>query len=463
MNPFDQEIKNYAHNEPITVPCGFDGRIEQIVTGLPPRNINKRFSAKTLLIASVFLLLFTIPVMASPSIKQMAEGVISYFNAPQEFRYLSQQALFEKYNNAIGATVQDQNIILKIDNISVDDSYINVFYTITNNSPIKLKGSESNPLAWRLQWTAPNLMFKADGHFINLPAEIGKEAYLENETTLKGMQRFSLVQSLPDNFNLEIYTDRILDVQGSWFIPLNVDKSTTQGDTLVATPGIKAVVTSGPNHEDSHNITVDKVTISPFGSRIVLTEMVKDGKIFSDFALRDDQGHYLDIVPSQLFAGNENKTVKTTNSFEFLRGNKGMKELTLIPLSFGTNEKGNQKTGTVSAPINNFPIRLQQSELGAAVIDKFEMNEQEIKITFHSDGVLPFTFFTLLNENDQDLDLLGLKVAVDETFDRQTGQRVKILTFINPSKEKIAQIKKIGLITYDTKLNTKEQVVIPLQ
>ena len=141
-----------------------------------------------------------------------------------------------------------------------------------------------------------------------------------------------------------------------------------------------------------------------------------------------------------------------------------MKELTLIPLSFGTNEKGNQKTGMVSAPIkNNFPIRLQQSEVGAAVIDKFDMNEKEIKITFHSDGVLPFTFFTLLNENDQDLNLLGLKLAADETFDRQTGQRVKILTFKNPSKEKIAQIKKIGLITYDTKLNTEEQFVIPLQ
>jgi hypothetical protein len=90
------------------------------------------------------------------------------------------------------------------------------------------------------------------------------------------MQRFSLVQSLPDSFNLEIYTSRIFDVQGSWFIPLDVDKSNAQGDTLVATPGIKAIVTSGPDHKYTHNITVDKVTISPFGNRITLTEMVKD-------------------------------------------------------------------------------------------------------------------------------------------------------------------------------------------
>lgn len=462
MNSFDKKIKNYAYNEPITVPYGFDDRINQIVDNLPARN-NKRFSTKTLMIASMFLLLSTATVMASPSAQKMAEGAISYFYAPQEFRYLSQRAQFEKYNNTIGATVQDQGMILKIDNIAIDDSYINVFYTIISSSPIKLKGQEENPLAWRLQWTAPDLWFKADGHFINQPAQIEKEAYLENENTLKGIQRFCLTQTLPNNFNLEVYTNKIFDVTGSWFIPLNVDKSTAQGDTLVASPGIKAVVTSGPNRKYAHNITVDKVTISPFGSQIILTEMVRDGKVFSDFALRDDQGHYLDVIPSQLFAGNENKTVKTTNSFEFLGGNKGIKELTMIPLSFGTNEKGIQKHGMVSAPINNSPIRLQQSEVGAAVIDNIDLNEKEIKITYHSDGVLPFAHFTLLNENDQDLDLLGLKVAVDETFDRHSGQRVKILTFVNPSKEKIAQIKKIGLITSETILNTEEQVVIPLQ
>jgi hypothetical protein len=462
MDPFDQKIRNYAHSEPIAVPYGFDGRIEKIVANLSARKINKRFPTKTLLIASIFLLLSAITVMASPSVKQMAEGVISYFNAPQEFRYLSQRAQFEKYNNAIGATVQDQDIILKIDNIAIDDSYINVFYTIKSSSPIMLKGQEENPLTWRLQWTAPDLWFKADGRFINFPAQIEKEAYLENENTLKGMQRFSLVQSLPDSFNLEIYTSRIFDVQGSWFIPLDVDKSNAQGDTLVATPGIKAIVTSGPDHKYTHNITVDKVTISPFGNRITLTEMVKDCRVFSDFALKDDQGHYLDIVPSQLFAGNENKTVRTTNSFEFLGGNKGMKELTLIPLSFGTNEKGTQKLGMVSAPITNSPIRLQQSEVGAVVIDKIDLNEKELKITFHSDGILPSAHFILLDENDQDLNLSGLKIAVDENFDRQTGQRIKTFTFGNSPKEKIAQIKRIGLITYDTLPNTEEQVVIPL-
>jgi hypothetical protein len=168
MDPFDQKIRNYAHNEPIAVPYGFDDRIEKIVANLSARKINKRFPTKTLLIASIFLLLSAITVMASPSVKQMAEGVISYFNAPQEFRYLSQRAQFEKYNNAIGATVQDQDIILKIDNIAIDDSYINVFYTIKSSSPIMLKGQEENPLTWRLQWTAPDLWFKADGRFINL-------------------------------------------------------------------------------------------------------------------------------------------------------------------------------------------------------------------------------------------------------------------------------------------------------
>lgn len=86
MNPFDQKIKNYAHYEPFSVPYGFDDRIDKIVDNLPARS-EKRFLTKTLMIASVFLLLSTVTVMASPSAKKMAEGVISYFNAPQEFRY----------------------------------------------------------------------------------------------------------------------------------------------------------------------------------------------------------------------------------------------------------------------------------------------------------------------------------------------------------------------------------------
>lgn len=75
--------------------------------------------------------------------------------------------------------------------------------------------------------------------------------------------------------------------------------------------------------------------ISPFGNQLVLTEIVKDHRNFGEenFALQDDQGRFLDIVPSQRWSGLENKTMKITNSYEFLNGSTKMKTLTLIPLA----------------------------------------------------------------------------------------------------------------------------------
>lgn len=126
------------------------------------------------------------------------------------------------------------------------------------------------------------------------------------------MERFAVVKSLPDKFRLEIFTDHIFDIQGNWQVSLNIDKSAVQANTLVVTPKIKASVTSGWEELYSHNITVDKVFISPFGNQLVLSEMVKDCKSLQkeDFALQDDQGHFLDIVPSQRFSGLDGKTLQ---------------------------------------------------------------------------------------------------------------------------------------------------------
>lgn len=463
MDLFEQKIKTYARQEPVSVPEGFDERIEKKLAGLPVRKVKKSTAFKVLLIAVVFLVLSTVTALASPAVQRMAQGIIAYFSPGQESVYSSQQKELQKYNSAVGAVVQDQGITLKIDNIAVDDGYINVFYTVLSNSPITVVGSENVPLAWRLSWTAPTFFFKANDRELALPALIEQEAYLENATTLKGMERFAVVESLPDNFRLEIFTDQILKVRGNWQIALHIDKSAVQADTLVVTPGIMASVTSGWDQPYNHNITVDKVLISPFGSQLVLTEMVKDCKNFGEesFALQDDQGRFLDIVPSQRSTGPENETMKITNSFEFLNGNTKMKTLTLIPLACKLKENSSSPA-MVTAPLTHVPFGLQQDELGTVVVDHVDVSEQGLKITYHSDGILEYVTFFLLDQNDRELK--NLKLAVDKKVDRQTGQHIDTYTFTNhPSAAEIAQITRIGTLTYDLKLRPEEKVVIPLQ
>lgn len=463
MDLFDQKIKTYARQEPVSVPEGFDQRIEKKLAELPVRKVKKTMAFKVLLIAAVFLILSTVTALASPDIQRMAQGIIAYFSPGQKSVYSSQQEELQKYNSAVGAVVQDQGITLKIDNVAVDDGYINVFYTVLSNSPITVVGSKNDPLAWRLGWTAPTFFFKANDQELALPALIEHEAYLENTTTLKGMERFAVVESLPNNFRLDIFTDQIFTVRGNWQIALNIDKSAVQTDTLVVTPGIKASVTSGWDQPYDHNITVDKVLISPFGSQLVLSEMVKNGRNFGEesFALQDDQGRFLDIVPSQRFGGLENKTTKITNSYEFLNGNTKMKTLTLIPLASELKKNGSS-LAMVTAPLTHVPFDLQQDELGTIVVDHVDVNEQGVKITYHSDGILEFATFFLLDQNDRELK--NLKLDVDKNVDRQTGQLIDTYTFTNhPSAADIAQITRLGTLTYDLKPRPEEKVVIPLQ
>jgi hypothetical protein len=465
MDLFDEKLKTDARQETVAVPDGFDERIDQKLAGLAAGKNKKSPAFKVLLIAAAFLALSAVTVLASPAVQRMAQGIIAYFSSGQDSAYASQKEELQKYSSVVDVAVQDQGITLKIDNIAVDDGYINVFYTVQGSAPIKILGREVDPMAWRLEWTAPTLFFKADGQELTLPALIEQEAYLENVTTLKGMERFAVVESLPDNFRLEIFTNYILNVKGNWQLALDIDKSAVRADTRVVTPGIKASVTSGWDQPFAHTVTVDKVLISPFGSQLVLTEMVNDCKVFADgdFTLRDDQGRFLDIVSSQRSAGREKETVTVTNSFEFLNGNPEMKDLTLIPLSYRLRqEAGSFAPVMATAPLSPAPFRLQQSELGTIVVDKIDLSAQGLKITYHADGILEFAYFFLLDQNARELK--NLKLAVDRKVDRQTGQHIDTYTFTNhPTAAEIAAIRQIGTLTYDLKLRTAEQVAIPLR
>jgi len=465
MDHFDEKMKIYARRETVSVPEGFDEKIEQQLVGLVAGRSKTKAGFKVLLIASVFLVLSAVTVIASPEVQRMAQGIIAYFHPGQDSAYWSQKDELQKYSSTVGTAALDQGITLQIDHIAVDDGYINVFYTVLSCSPIPVAGRDTDPMAWRLSWTAPTLFFKANGQDLAWPALIEREAYLENTTTLKGMERFAVVESLPDTFRLEIFSDTIFGVKGYWQVALNIDKSASKADTLIVSPGIQASVTSGWDQTYRHNITVAKVMISPFGSQLVLKEMSVDGKFFgeSNFALCDEEGRFLDVIPSQRWAAPDKKTMEVTNSFEFLNGSTKMKSLTLIPLASNLlRQNGSFSPVMATASLDSVPFRLQQNELGAVVVDKIDLSAQELTITYHADGILDYVDFFLLDQNDRELK--DLKLAAVKKVDRQTGQHICTYIFTNhPSAAEIAQIKRIGSCTYDLQLRTEEQIVIPLR
>lgn len=454
---FDLLIKSKAKSEPINVPTGFSERMDSLMANLPEKEQSVRKVPKRIfLVAAGFMVFASMSAVASPVVSEMTRGVISYFNAPRDFKYLSQQAVYEQYNSQVGATATDQGITVTVENLAVDDNYINVFYTAKSDTPIQLLGDESDLEQWRINWTAPHFWIKEDGRYIEPPAQNEVEAYLEDEYTIKGMQRFAVMETLEDQMNLELYTNEIFGKEGQWHIPISVDKSSVAVESLTVTPEIKAKVTSGWNGERKHNITIEKVSISPFGNQIVISE--RTDSPFS-FALRDEKGQYLTVIPAATYGGSF--LIKATNSFEFIGGRTDMKELTLIPIVTGSDDDGLPAPELVTKDIGSYPIPMPESELGGFIMNSLEITPQKAVATFQQVGAVGISYpnLMLLDENGENLNYTAYH---DDSYNRETGEITITLTFKDVSEEEIAKVKKVGYFTRSVKLNEHEAVTIKL-
>lgn len=89
---------------------------------------------------------------------------------------------------------------------------------------------------------------------------------LEDEHTLRVVQRCPVLAALPDQVELEIYSQELFwRVTGDWSLALTVDKSEPAAKSLVAEP--KTVISA-----EGRKVIVDKVVVAPTGGGIVLTE-----------------------------------------------------------------------------------------------------------------------------------------------------------------------------------------------
>lgn len=459
MTRFDEMLKKKAKGEQINSPVGFEERINGIVTNLPDKNVprTRKMLRRILLAAAIFLGLATMTAVGSPHVSKMANGMINYYNAPKEFKYLSKQAVFEKYNSEVGATVTNQGIKVTLDNIAVDNNYIVIFYTINSEQPIKLKGDDESPEKWRLSWTAPYFWFKENGRYIEPPAQGEVEAYLEDEYTLKGMQRFAVMDTLEDTLNLELYTEEIFDTLGQWHIAVSVDKSTVAAESLTVNPHIKATVTSDWKGERSHNITVEKVSISPFGNQLVLSERADSP--FTQFALRDENGNYLTVVPTSIYGSNF--LFKVTNSFEFIGGSTDMTELTIVPIVSGDDDDNLPGPQRHTVDIGKYPTYIPTSELGGYILENLEITDEKVIATFNQKGPVNITYphLMLLDEEGEYLDFISY---VDDDYNRDTGEI--IMTYLPENRnEDLDKIKKIGYFTRALRLNEDESITIKLK
>lgn len=394
MDDFDKRIKQMVKDETWEVPSEIDNNISSLLENLDkPKTIRKRPLKVAILVATISVLTLTTAFAI--------ENIIQYFNYNKDSQYVSSKEELETFGRFVDLTSKDKGIEFRLENISVDDNYINIFYTIKGEKSIDeyYIGSHDSKKPKEAKYSNPWFDLEVDGKELGIFIMEDDEAVYVSEHELKGMQRINISSfNLDNNFGLKISTKEIFTQKGQWSVNLNIDKSKADDQTKNysvnkdITIKNKAYNISGDEVIDvTHYLNIDKVIISPFGNQIVVNETVDADfskvetvspiNLLSDFALVDENNNYLEQIGKGMIAY-DSSTDGVTNSFEFKLKDKDVKSLRLVPIKYIGEENKMLKI----KDIDKLPITYEMNEYSKVIIEDIQIKENEITYTYYVDG-----------------------------------------------------------------------------
>lgn len=446
MDKFDELIKSKIKNEKWETSKDFNNVIKDTLNNLENKKIKKRIPHKIMVaVAMIFILNVTTVFAMTPQGKDMIRGFMGFFNGQGDYKYVSDKKNFEKFNSAVGVSAEDKEIKVTLDNIAVDDNFFNTFYTIESKEPIK-KCEEDTP--WTANFTAPFLTSNINNDNSHSGNNNDIDAYFQSDKIMKVMKRENISQiKLKDTFDLKITCDEIFNKKGNWIIDTKVAKNEVKAETVSVNPNKKAIIKMS---DFKHDINIEKVTISPFGNQIVISEKTSEDRFFSRFALYDDKGNSLDVLNTDLRGSSSGKV---TNSYEFIKANKDIKYIKLVPVEW---EKRTKEVEEIKMDWNNEPLTFDVSENGKLIIEDIKYDKNVLKMNYKKDGVVEDSSFFLYDESGKDID--SGDIYLTDKIDRQNGIYTKILTFENKNID-LSKIKKIGIFKQDDFKLLKDQAI----
>ena len=455
---FDEKLKARAQREGSPAPEGFDERMDALLRDLPAQitPIKKRRPARTVLCIGIAAALVVGAAAAAPTVLEMARNTISYFTQYSGSEYAEYQGKYEKYNAAVGMSDTNGDQTLTIDNLAVDDSYMLVFYTLKSKTPIELAGTDDEPQSWRTSWTAPTFFAQINGKQLDTTGAIENEATMPDEYTLTGVHRIVLKEALPDQFDLVLYDGGSSDINDADFqFAMSVDKSAVAVETLTVEPKQDFTVDfsteyDGQTYHLHYNPRIERVSISPFGSTITLSEKAEDP--MTNFVLRDDKGNYLPVISNGSVGGGIGRA---TNSFEFLGANLDTQSVTLIPCI------GPYRSHEVKGALDSLP--LTDSSAGGYTLESLDIDEHRAVATFSFHGPITKSNaqLSLLLADGTTLDRLT-DCFIDYTYDRENGLCITTIEYPDATPEQIAQITGVSFWQPDDDLTLLEDQAVTI-
>ena len=333
-----------------------------------------------------------------PSLVKMIQGNIDFFSAAPEQSQVSQnldaprgthegtEAELTAYNAPVDQTVTDDGVSVTLDNISIDVSSMDVFFTITGDNIVDDALDEesfysSSDQVW---FSAPFFSeCTLNGEDIVADSPTLREYYRVDGSTLKMWVHYILT-AVPegDTVVLNLSETSVLNHEGSWDFSVSLDGSALRAGATRAKAGEYQV--------GGDVLLLDNLTFGPLGGSITTryeyaytddtqTEVAwSKGMDASEFVITDDTGKelYLSAQAAQNYIQDGTVEQSSVSNYQLTRPADGATSITLTPVSY--DQTAESELRTVTADEMRDGAKIPFSDLGGFTVQDFTVQDSSI-------------------------------------------------------------------------------------
>lgn len=476
----------------------------------------RRRVLRTVLIAAAIACVGTATVFAAPALLRMLQGELPFFQSARTQSQVSDpleaprgsydgaRQQLEAYNAQVGQTVESAGISVTLDNVAMDVSGMDAFFTIRGGDTVQalLDAAGMDPTA--VDWASLGLdssFWRTTMNGDEAALEIDQGDYYLNEDGSIRLWEHYLLNTLPagDEITVTMTEDRLLQTEGEWTFTVTLDGASVRagGQTVEAGSydlGQDITITTeelkeyGQSIDASQPITVHRplnllyLSFGPLGGNITV-QVPQEG--YSDQQLMVNAG-----IPAEMLSITDN-TGKTLYAScvrgfgETQRRNLTLPDpaatsLTLTPVVCDRqNSQGEERTLTMAEMQNG--AKIATSELGGYTVQNFMIQDHAISYELvpygwtggdagqlypDDEGVITMVEeqADVLNDDSSETYTIYRSGALHKSVDRATGTITVRYDYYAATKAELEQIPTFHY-TYISgySLDTSHAVTLPLQ
>lgn len=395
------------------------------------RHIRRR-AATFGIAAAVVCALCGTAAAVGPSLVQMLGGDIGFFSDAPDQSEVSEnldaprgshdgtEAELTAYNAEVGQTVTDGGVSVTLDNISIDVSSMDVFFTITGDNIVDDALDEesfysSSDQVW---FSAPFFSeCTLNGQDIVADSPTLREYYRVDGSTLKMWVHYILTD-IPegDTVVLNLSETSVLNHEGNWSFSVSLD-----GNALRAGA---TQVKAGEYPVGDDVLLLDNFTFGPLGGSITTrgeyayTDDTQQevawskGMDASQFLITDDTGKELYLSAAASDYEISDNTGSSTSCYQLTRPADGAASITLTPVSY--DETADTELRTVTADEMRAGAKIAFSDLGGFTVQDFTVKDSSISFSLVPygwvHGMSSGMLVDLVMPNDEDVSTVSEEV-----------------------------------------------------